>query len=162
MGGSPLAGLAALGLGGIGGGPNAGPVNPAGWYTNTFIFFGFWPRPLLFLLLSYVPCRAKSFCNDSLWFAVVNFARTDRVFCEAGVMHIYLPGGDCEGELEHCGRVSCPSGKGKFIRQTFDFLFASSLSSSCCPCGESVTHRKQPPAAESAKQSCAARNDSSQ
>jgi len=30
MGGSPLAGLAALGLGGIGGGPNTGPVNPAG------------------------------------------------------------------------------------------------------------------------------------
>jgi hypothetical protein len=32
MGGSPLAGLAALGLGGIGGGPNTGPVNPAGWH----------------------------------------------------------------------------------------------------------------------------------
>lgn len=30
MGANPLAGLAALGLGGIGGGPNAGPVNPAG------------------------------------------------------------------------------------------------------------------------------------
>jgi len=30
MGGSPLAGLAALGLGGMGGGPAQGPVNPAG------------------------------------------------------------------------------------------------------------------------------------
>lgn len=52
MGGSPLAGLAALGLGGIGGGPNAGPVNPAGWYTNTLIFFGLQPRNFLVSLVS--------------------------------------------------------------------------------------------------------------
>lgn len=37
--GSPLASLAALGLGGMGGGPNAGPVNPAGKLCSYYLVF---------------------------------------------------------------------------------------------------------------------------
>lgn len=56
MGGSPLAGLAALGLGGIGGGPNAGPVNPAGLSNSNFItdfIFTLFPTVVLTRV---VPC----------------------------------------------------------------------------------------------------------
>lgn len=54
MGGSPLAGLAALGLSGVGGSPNAGPVNPAGWSPTPKSKSPFYSRVFGALLLVYV------------------------------------------------------------------------------------------------------------
>ncbi len=80
MGANPLAGLAALGLGGIGGGPNAGPVNPAGWHQILILFLSFVLSCvkgmlnhcdlIVEMLNSFLACTIVSFLSWNLVFAL--------------------------------------------------------------------------------------------